>query len=56
MESRVFDIKGALLYFEDGTRKRTEFQARTSDLENIREAIKNTHNAKVVRLEYEEAI
>ena len=56
MDKRVFTIKGVLLYFEDGTRRRTNFPAKTTDLERIREIIKNKHNAKVVRLEYEEAI
>ena len=56
MDKRVFAIKGALLYFENGTRRRADFQAKTTDLERIREIIKNKHNAKVVRLEYEETI
>lgn len=49
-------VLGALMYFSNGTRKRTNFTAKTTDLEKIREIIKNKHNAKVVRLEYEEAI
>jgi hypothetical protein len=56
MDKGVFAIKGALLYFENGTRRRADFQAKTTDLERIREIIKNKHNAKVVRLEYEETI
>lgn len=49
-------VIAALLHFSDGTRRRTNIQAKTTDLEKIREIIKNKHNAKVVRLEYEEAI
>ena len=49
-------VIGARLYFEKGARKRINFPAKTTDLERIREIIKNKHNAKVVRLEYEEAI
>lgn len=56
MDNKVYAIKGALLYFENGTRRRADFRAKTTDLERIREIIKSKHNAKVVRLEYEEAI
>jgi hypothetical protein len=52
---REYLVKGALLYFSNGTRKRSEFQAKTTDIEKLREVIKNKHNAQVVRLEYEEA-
>jgi len=52
---REYLVKGALLYFSNGTRKRADFQARTTDIEKLREVIKNRHNAQVVRLEYEEA-
>ena len=53
---RVFEIKGALLFFENGTRRRAVVQAETTDLEKTREDIRVKHNAKIVRLEYEEAI
>jgi hypothetical protein len=55
MDKKKYAIRGALLYFENGIRRRTNFQAKTTDLERIREIIKNKHNAQVVRLEYEEA-
>ena len=48
-------VKGVLLYFEDGTRRRADVQAKTTDIEKLREVIKNKHNAKIVRLEYEKA-
>ena len=47
-------VKGVLLYFEDGSRKRADFQAETTDLEKTREDVRVKHNAKEVRLEYEE--
>lgn len=47
---RLFEIKGALLFFENGTRRRAGVQVRTTDIEKIREVIKNKHNAQVVRL------
>lgn len=51
---KEFLVRGVLLYFEDGTRRRADFQAKTTDVEKLREIIKNKHNAKVVSLEYEE--
>ena len=47
-------VKGVLLYFKDGTRKRADFQARTTDVDKLRESIKASTDAKVVSLEYEE--
>lgn len=47
-------IRGALLHFSDGFRKRAEIQTKTTDIEKIREIIKHKHNAQVVYLEYEE--
>ena len=52
---KEFLVRGVLLYFEDGTRRRADFQAKTTDVEKIREILKNKHNAKIVSLEYEEA-
>lgn len=49
-------VIGALMYFSDGTRRRANFQTKTTDLERFRESIKNKYNAEVVRLEYEEEI
>ena len=48
-------IRGALLHFSNGNRKRAEIQTKTTDIEKIREILKNKHNAKIVSLEYEEA-
>ena len=56
MDIKLYAITGALLHFENGTRRRAGVQVRTTDLERIREIIKNKTNAKVVRFEYEEAI
>ena len=56
MDTKIYAITGALLYFENGTRRRAGVQVRTTDLEKIREIIKNKHKAKIVRFEYEEAI
>ena len=49
-------VIAALLHFSDGTRRRANIQAKTTDLERFRESLKNKYNAKVVRLEYEEEI
>lgn len=54
MGIKLYEIKGALLCFEDGTRRRVGVQVRTTDIEKIREVIKNKHNAQVVRFEYYE--
>ena len=54
MDIKLYAITGALLHFEDGTRRRAGVQVRTTDIEKIREVIKNKHNAQVVNLEYEE--
>lgn len=54
MGIKLYSITGALLCFEDGTRRRAGVQVRTTDIEKIREIIKNKHNAKEVRFEYYE--
>lgn len=51
---KEFLVRGALLHFSDGFRKRAEIQTKTTDIERVREILKNKHNAKVVSLEYEE--
>ena len=56
MDKGTFAITGALLFFENGIRRRFVVQAKTTDLESFREIIKNKHKAKIVRFEYEEAI
>jgi hypothetical protein len=51
---REYIVKGILLYFSNGTIKRIKFQAKTTDIEKLREVIKNRYNAQVVRFRYEE--
>jgi len=52
----TYIITGATLYFENGKRQNLHFTATTTDLERFRSVIKEKHEAKVVRLLYENPI
>ena len=53
MDKKKYAIRGALLYIENGIRRRAYFHVKATDLERIREIIKNKHNVQLVRLELE---